>query len=507
MFAEISSFGLFGLNAFPVEVEIETSRGIPQFDIVGLADTVVRESRERIRSALRSCDIKFPVNSVMINLAPASTKKSGSVYDMAILTAVLYSMNIVDEIPENSAFAGEVSLGGDFRYTNGIISMAILARETGKKSLFVPYENAREASVIQGIDVYAVKNTDELISHLRSEKLIEPCKPYIPPEPEYCETLDFADVKGQKAAKKALEIVAAGGHNAILIGPPGVGKSMLAKRLPSILPPLTFDEAVETTKIYSSSGLLDEKNPIITRRPFRSPHHTISGIGLIGGGTIPHPGEASLAHNGVLFLDELTEFGHKKLDNLRQPMEDRFISISRAAGSATYPCSIMLVAATNPCPCGFFGHPTQKCRCSRNTVKKYISKISGPLIDRFDLHIEVSCINYNELSSRKKEESSAEIRKRVIAAREMQKERFKGTSITCNALITDDKLHEMCAIDSSADKIIKQVMESFGLSGRAYNRTLKVARTISDLEGSEKIQRQHVFAATQYRSIDKKYWN
>ena len=507
MFTKISSFGLFGLNAFPVDVEIETSRGIPQFDIVGLPDTAVRESRERIRAALRSCGTNFPVNSVMINLAPASTKKSGSVHDMAIMSAVLCSMNMVNKIPDDCAFIGEVSLGGDFRYINGVLPMVILARELGKKSIFVPYDNAHEASVIQGINVYAVKNTEELISHLRNERLITPCKNYIPPETEYNEIPDFADVKGQQSAKKALEIAAAGGHNVILIGPPGSGKSMLAKRMPSILPPLSFEEAIETTKIYSTSGLLDAGTPIITKRPFRSPHHTTSATGLIGGGQIPHPGEISLAHNGVLFLDELTEFNRRTLDDLRQPIEDRQVTISRAAGTISYPCSVMLIAATNPCPCGYFGHPKQNCTCSPNKIKNYISKISGPLLDRFDLHIEANAVDYKELSSKTKEESSAQIRKRVMAAREIQSKRFKGTSITCNALITDDKIHDICAIDDAADAILQKVMDNLNLSGRAYNRILKVARTIADIEGSEMILRQHIAAATQYRSLDRKYWN
>ena len=507
MFAKISSLGLFGLNAFPVDAEIDISRGQPQFDIVGLPDTAVRESRERIRAALRACSIKFPVASEMVNLAPANTKKSGSVHDMAIFMAVLSAMRMIDMSTENCAFIGELSLNGDFRYINGVLPMILLAREKGIKSVFVPYDNAYEASVIQGIDIYAVKNAEELIRHFRNEKLMTPCEYYIPPETTYNDILDFCDVKGQQSAKKALEIAAAGGHNAILIGSPGSGKSMLAKRIPSILPVLNFEEALETTKIHSISGLLTPDNPIITKRPFRSPHHTISSAGLIGGGAIPQPGEVSLAHNGLLFLDELAEFDRHTLEMLRQPLEDGQITISRTAGTAIYPCRVMLIAAMNPCPCGYFGHPKRKCICSPKKVSNYLSKVSGPLLDRIDLHIEAAPVEFKDLTSKGKEETSAEIRKRVIAARKIQEERFKGTSITCNAFITDDKLNEMCPVDNGGELILQNVVDNIGLSGRAYSKILKVARTIADLDNSEIIHRQHVAAAAQYRSLDRKYWN
>ncbi len=507
MFAKISSLGLYGLNAFQVDVEIDISRGQPQFDIVGLPDAVVRESRERIRAALRANSISFPVASVMVNLAPADTRKSGSVHDMAIFMAILKAMRMIDKPLDGFSFIGEISLNGDIRRINGVLPMIMLAREHGIKAVFVPADNAREASVITGIDIYAVHNAEELIRHFRGEETLTPCEHYIPPEADYNETIDFSDVRGQQSAKKALEIAAAGGHNALLIGAPGSGKSMLAKRMSSILPPLTFEEALETTKIHSISGLLTPEMPIITKRPFRSPHHTISSAGLAGGGTIPHPGEVSLAHNGLLFLDELAEFDRRTLEILRQPLEDRKVTIARASGTVSYPCTIMLIGAMNPCPCGYFGHPKRKCICSPKKVAAYLSKISGPLLDRFDLHIEVAPVEFEDLSAKASEEPSAEIRKRVVAARAIQKERFSGTRITCNALITPDKLQEFCPMDDSAETLMKNVFDRLGLSARAYDRILKVARTIADLDSSEVIRKQHVAAASQYRSLDRKYWS
>ncbi|MBR1592322.1 MAG: YifB family Mg chelatase-like AAA ATPase [Ruminococcus sp.] len=506
MFAKVSSLGLFGLNAFPVDVEIDISRALPQFDIVGLPDAVVRESRERIRAALRACDIKFPVAKVMINLAPANTKKSGSVHDMAIFMAILEAMHMTDLSPDGSAFIGEISLNGDIRRINGVLPMVMLAYEKGIKSVFVPYENAREASVIKGIDVYAVRNARELISHFRNENKMTPVENYIPSDAAYDNALDFADVRGQQGAKKALEIAAAGGHNALMVGTPGSGKSMLSKRMPSILPRLTFEEALETSKIHSITGLLSSEQPIITKRPFRSPHHTISSAGLIGGGSIPKPGEISIAHNGLLFLDEIAEFDRRTLEIMRQPLEDGKVSIVRAAGSVTYPCNVMLIAAMNPCPCGYYGHPTRKCICSRKKVSDYLSKLSGPLLDRFDLHIEVAPVEFEDLSSKAHEEPSSEIRKRVMAAREIQRERFKGTPITCNAMITPDKLGEFCLMDEPAETIFKSIFDRLGLSARAYDRILKVARTIADLNGDDLIRKHHIAAAAQYRSLDRKYW-
>ena len=506
MFAKIASLGLFGLNAFPVDVEIDISRGQPQFEIVGLPDAVVRESRERIRAALRACGISFPVAAVMVNLAPADTRKSGSVHDMAIFMAILHAMKLVGDCLDGCAFIGEISLNGDIRRINGVLPMVMLAREKGMKAVFVPADNAQEASVIDGIEIYSVSHASELISHFTDEKKLAPCDRYIPPEAAYTDTLDFSDVRGQQSAKKALEIAAAGGHNALLIGSPGSGKSMLSKRIPSILPPLTFEESLETTKIHSISGLITQENPVVTRRPFRAPHHTISSAGLAGGGTVPHPGEVSLAHNGVLFLDELAEFDRRTLEILRQPLEDRRVTIARASGTVTYPCTIMLVGAMNPCPCGYYGHPKRKCTCNPNRVAQYLSRISGPLLDRFDLHIEVAPVEYEDLSAKANEEPSAEIRRRVIAARKIQEERFRGTGITCNALITPDKRQEFCPIDEGAEKVMRDVFDRLGISARAYDRILKVARTIADLDGSEVIHRQHIAQAAQYRTLDRKYW-
>lgn len=504
MFIKVLSVGINGINAFPVDVEIDISRGSPQFDIVGLPDAAVRESRERIRGALRSCGIEFPVSTVMINLAPANTKKSGSVHDMAIFMAMLYARNLIDVSPDNCAFIGEISLNGDIRCVKGVLSMVLKAKEMNVGSVFVPYDNMLEASVVDGIKVYGVKNAEELIFHFRNQKRLSPCPKYVLPETVYDENIDFSDVRGQDTAKKALEVAAAGGHNVMLIGTPGCGKSMLAQRIPSILPPLTFEEAIETTKIHSSMGLVTEEMPIITKRPFRSPHHTASEMGLVGGGPIPQPGEISLAHNGVLFLDEIAEFSRKTLEVLRQPLEDGKITISRVNGTSTYPCDFMLIGAMNPCPCGYYGHPTIKCRCSPKKIENYNSRLSGPLMERFDLHIEVAPLTYDDLTTKAHSESSADIRKRVIMAREIQKKRFENTSIKCNARITSDRLHEYCPMDSESDDFLKDVFEKLHFSGRVYSKILKVARTIADLDESEIIRKRHISSAVQYRTLDRK---
>lgn len=506
MFAKINSLGLFGLNAFPVEVETEVSRGTPCFDIVGLADTAVKESRERIRAAFRSCSVTFPLSRVIVNLAPADTKKTGSMHDLAIVAALLKIMGHIDEELDRTAFIGEVSLNGDVRPVNGVLPMVLCAEKAGFDTVFVPEANAYEASVVEGVTIYGVDNVSELIGHFSRESVIIPQRKYeVMPEQRF-DTVDFSDVKGQQSAKKALEYAAAGGHNLLMVGPPGSGKSMLAKRLSTIMPAMTFRESVETTNVHSVCGLVSKENPLVTMRPFRSPHHTISGAGLSGGGTVPRPGEISLAHNGILFLDELPEFSRQALEILRQPLEDRQVTISRASGTVTYPCSFMLIAAMNPCPCGYKGHPTRKCICGDKQAHSYINRISGPLLDRFDIHVEVAPVEYDHLSSSAKEESSAAIRERVQAAREIQEKRFRGTDITCNARITADIFHEVCPIDDDGNVLLKNVFEKMGLSARAYDRIVKVARTIADMDGAEIIGKKHIAQAVQFRSLDRKYW-
>lgn len=505
MFTQIKSLGLFGLNAFPVDVEVSMNRGNPQFEIVGLPDTSVRESRERIRSALNSLSIALPPKRITVNLAPADVKKIGTMHDLAILLGILICMERLEPQPEHRCFIGEVSLSGQVRSVNGVLPMALLAAQNGAKELYVPANNAAEASAA-GIPVYGIHSIGELIAHLEQECTLPQQASYIPAAAAFDEGLDFADVKGQQNVKYALEIAAAGGHNALMIGSPGSGKSMLAKRIPSILPEMTKGESMETTQIYSIAGLLDAKHPLMTRRPFRAPHHTISSAGLVGGGTIPHPGEISLAHNGLLFLDELAEFDHRTLEIMRQPLEDHSVTITRAAGTVSYPCSFMLIGAMNPCPCGYFGHPKRKCTCSDRQVRQYLNRISGPLLDRFDLHVEVEPVSFDSLSAKAKAEPSAEIRNRVQATRMLQNERFHGTEIFCNAVIPAGMLLDFCPMSDDASALLRAVFDKLGLSARAYDRILKVARTIADLDHSEVIQKRHIASAAQFRSLDRKYW-
>ncbi|MBQ8058130.1 MAG: YifB family Mg chelatase-like AAA ATPase [Ruminococcus sp.] len=506
MVVKCNSFGLFGIDSFCVEVEADVSRSVPSFDIVGLPDASVKESKDRVRSALVNCGMEFPPARIIINLAPADRRKEGPVYDLPILVALLQATGQIGADLEECAFVGELSLSGDVRRINGVLSMAIKASQSGIKKLFVPFDNALEAAVVKDVEVYPVKNVFELVDHLKGRGYIEKTNYNFECINKASDVLDFSQVKGQYEAKRALEIAAAGGHNVLLIGPPGSGKSMLAKRMSTILPKMTFDEMIETTKIHSVAGLVNDNQGLITNRPFRSPHHSVSAVGLTGGGTVPRPGEISLCHNGVLFLDELPEFNRSALEALRQPVEDSKVTISRAMGRLTYPCSFTLIAAMNPCPCGFYNHPVRECTCTEDAVRRYLSRISGPLLDRIDIHVEVPAVDYDDLTSKAQEESSKSIRERVNKARAIQTERYKGTTISCNANLDASMFSQVCVVDDRANMLLKNAFDKMGLTARAYDRILKVARTIADLEGSEIIKSNHITEAIQFRSLDRKYW-